>query len=130
MRGPLIPPHSPSGSRPHRLGRVEFFNDCVTAAIEEITSHCPNAFDGVIVGVEDVPTMNATLSGDRVPLSAAIEPTSESKAQIVVFERPLEHRASSRSDLRLIVHRTIVEQLSTLTARPVSDLAGEGFDLD
>lgn len=130
MRGPLVSPQSPSGNRPFRAGRADFFNECVTAAITQITQHCPGAFDGVIVGVEEVPHLNVAWTGDRVPLSAAVEPSRGKKAQIVIFERPLEHRSSSRSDLRLLVHRTIVEQLSTLTARPVSELAGDDFDID
>lgn len=130
MRGPLVSPQSPSGARPGRASRTDFFNDCVTSAIAEITAHCPGAFDGVIVGVEDVPPLNTAWSGDRVPLSAAVEPTRSRKAQIVVFERPLEHRCSSRADLRMLVHHTIVEQLSMLTARPISELAGDDFEID
>nr|WP_231979677.1 metallopeptidase family protein [Tessaracoccus coleopterorum] len=51
------------------------------------------------------------------------------KAQIVIFERPLEHRAGSRSQLRDLVHQTIVEQLSALTGRSIEELGGDpGWD--
>jgi hypothetical protein len=76
------------------------------------------------VGVEDVPLLKTAWSGDRVPMSAALEPSKGRPAQIVIYERPLEHRASNRAALRSLVHRTIVEQLSALTGRPVSDLLG------
>ena len=78
----------------------------------------------MVVGVEDVPLLKTAWSGDRVPMSAALEPSKNRPAQIVIYQRPLEHRASSRSALRSLVHRTIVEQLSALTGRPVSELLG------
>ena len=78
----------------------------------------------MVVGVEDVPLLKTAWSGDRVPMSAALEPSRDRPAQIVIYQRPLEHRASSRSALRSLVHRTIVEQLSALTGRPVSELLG------
>lgn len=113
-----------------RPSRVDFFNDCVTTAMADIAALSPDALDGIIVGVEDVPQLNLTWSGDRVPLSAALEPSRGRKAQIVIYQRPLEHRASSRGQLRRLVHRTIVEQLSTLTGRSIEELTGEDPDWD
>ena len=113
-----------------RPSRVDFFNDCVTTAMADIAALSPDALDGIIVGVEDVPQLNLTWSGERVPLSAALEPSRGRKAQIVIYQRPLEHRASSRGQLRRLVHRTIVEQLSTLTGRSIEELTGEDPDWD
>ena len=113
-----------------RPGRVDFFNDCVTSAMADIASIAPGALNGIVVGVEDVPQLNLTWSGDRVPLSAALEPSRGRRAQIVIYQRPLEHRASSRGELRRLVHRTIVEQLSTLTGRSIDELVGEDPDWD
>lgn len=84
----------------------------------------PTALDGIVVGVEEVPHFNTAWSGDRVPMSAALDPSRGRRAQIVIYERPLEHRASSRGQLRRLVHRTIVEQLSALTGLSISDLTG------
>ena len=113
-----------------RPSRVDVFNDCVTTAMADIAALSPDALDGIIVGVEDVPQLNLTWSGERVPLSAALEPSRGRKAQIVIYQRPLEHRASSRGQLRRLVHRTIVEQLSTLTGRSIEELTGEDPDWD
>lgn len=96
----------------------------------DIASVAPGALNGIVVGVEDVPQLNLTWSGDRVPLSAALEPSRGRRAQIVIYQRPLEHRASSRGELRRLVHRTIVEQLSTLTGRSIDELVGEDPDWD
>ena len=113
-----------------RPSRVDYFNDCVTSAMADIAAVSPDALNGIVVGVEDVPHLNISWKGERVPLSAALEPNRGRKAQIVIYQRPLEHRASSRGQLRRLVHRTIVEQLSTLTGRSLEELAGEDPDWD
>ena len=126
MHGPVALPESNNRKtvplRP--LSRVEYFNQCVKQALATIAEVDPHALDGMVVGVEDVPLLKTAWSGDRVPMSAALEPSKNRPAQIVIYQRPLEHRASSRSALRSLVHRTIVEQLSALTGRPVSELLG------
>ena len=45
---------------------------------------------------------------------------------MVVYRRPLEHRAASRRGLRILVYRTIVEQLSALTGRSVDEIDPDG----
>ena len=126
MHGPVALPDSNNRKtvplRP--LSRVEYFNQCVKQALATIAEVDPHAPDGMVVGVEDVTLLKTAWSGDRVPMSAALEPSKNRPAQIVIYQRPLEHRASSRSALRSLVHRTIVEQLSALTGRPVSELLG------
>lgn len=130
MHGPVALPDSNNRKtvplRP--LSRVEYFNQCVKQALATIAEVDPHALDGMVVGVEDVPLLKTAWSGDRVPMSAALEPSKNRPAQIVIYQRPLEHRASSRSALRSLVHRTIVEQLSALTGRPVSELLGLGYE--
>lgn len=126
MRGPLAAP-TPFTGRPVPLrhpSRTDFFNDCVTGATSDIAAVAPDALAGILVGVEDVPHLNTAWSGDRVPLSAALEPGPDRPARIVIFERPLEHRAGSRAELARLVHQTIVEQLSSLTGRSIEELGG------
>lgn len=127
LRGPLALPN-PYGrpARPHRpANRADFFDDSVHAAVDRIATTCPDALVGVTFGIEDVPSLPVSWSGDRVPLAAAVEADAERMAQVVIYRRPLEHRAASRRGLRILVYRTIVEQLSALTGRPVSDLDPE-----
>ena len=65
-----------------------------------------------------------------MPLASAVEATVARPAQVVLYRRPLEHRAASREGLRILVHRTVVEQLSALTGRSVTEIDpdGAGFD--
>ncbi|WP_231980829.1 hypothetical protein [Tessaracoccus coleopterorum] len=75
IRGPLASPN-PFTKHPvplARPSRIAFFNDCVTTAMADIAEVAPDALRDIIVGVEEVPHLNVAWSGDRVPLSAALE---------------------------------------------------------
>lgn len=125
LRGPIALPNALTGrqvSLRRAASRQEVFTDAVTDAIARIAESYPGGLDSVDVGVEEVPYLATMWSGDRVPLAVAVEATSQRPAQIVIYRRPLEHRAASRSDLRDLVHRTLVEQLAALTAQEVSDI--------
>lgn len=127
LRGPLALPN-PYGGRarpPRPAGRSAFFDDAVHAAVDRVAVSCPDALVGVTFGIEDVPDLPVSWAGDRVPLAAAVEADAEQMARVVVYRRPLEHRAASRRGLRILVHRTIVEQLAALTGRPVSDFESD-----
>ena len=108
-----------------RTSRIAYFNECLTDAIAEVLANDAEALEDIVVGIEDVPHLTTRWSGDRVPLSAALEATKTQPVQIVLYERPIEHRASSPSQLKRLVHRTLVEQLSTLTGRSITDLGGD-----
>ncbi|MEL4505221.1 metallopeptidase family protein [Luteococcus sp. H138] len=125
LRGPIALPNALTGKQvPLRRGlsRQEFFHGCVTEGLARIASTYPGGLDGVDVGVEEVPYLATMWSGDRVPLAVCVEATSLRPAQIVIYRRPLEHRAQSRAELRELVHRTLVEQLAALTAQHVRDI--------
>jgi hypothetical protein len=116
-----------AASPPARAGKSEFFADAVQAAVDRISRQCPDALAGVTVGIEDVPLLESAWTGSRVPLAAAVEAVPDRPARVVVFRRPLEHRAASRRGLRILVYRTIVEQLSALTGRSVEEIDPEGL---
>ena len=129
LRGPLVLPNGLTTRRPippRRSGRTAFFDDSVEGAVERVARQCPEALAGIAVGVEDVPAFDPSWSGGRVPLAAALEATSESTAQVVLYRRPLEHRAASRRGLRILVYRTVVEQLSALTGHSVAEIDPDG----
>ncbi len=124
FRGPLALPHEYTG-RPvplkRRPNRAEYFLQCVTQSLERISANDADVLLGIDVGVEDVP-VDASLWDGHIPLAAALESDGVRPAQVVIFRRPLERRALDRADLRSLVHRTVVEQLSTLTGRSVQGL--------
>jgi len=117
-RRPALPP------RPAE--KAAYFAAAVSDAVDRVARQCPDALVGVTFGIEDVPHLATAWSGTEVPLAAALEGDADRLSQIVVYRRPLEHRAASRRGLTILVYRTIVEQLSALTGRPVHELDPDG----
>lgn len=121
IRGPLAAPTSPAQLERGR-NRQDFFSQCVRNAIAAVLAHDPHALDEIVVGVEEVPYLTSRWSGDRVPLSAGLEATRKQRARVVLYERPIEHRANSPASLQELIHRTFIEQLATLSGRSVDEL--------
>ncbi|SMO60962.1 metallopeptidase family protein [Propioniciclava tarda] len=129
LRGRLAWPNPYTGaavSVKTRPDRRSFFAHCVSDALAQITRTCPRALGSVDVGIEDVPTIATSWDPSRVPLAAALSPTVEVNGQIVLFRRPLERRAATRKGLRILVYRTIVEQLASITGISVDEIDPEG----
>ena len=110
--------------------KADFFSETVAEAVERVARQCPDALVGVTFGIEDVPYLTTPWSGDQVPLAAAIDGDADHPSQVVAYRRPLEHRATSRRGLRILVYRTLVEQLAALTGRSVSEIDPEGAGAD
>lgn len=132
LRGPLALPNDyGSAARVSRQrNREAVFTDAVTASVVRIGRQCPEALRSVDIGVEEVPHLPTAWSGNQVPLAAAVEATEDRFAQVVVYRRPLEHRATSPRGLRILVHRTIVEQLAALTGLGPDTIDPEGYGID
>ena len=129
IRGRLAFPNPWTGSPvPLRAkqSRAEYFTLCVHQALAGIADDCPRALVVVDVGIEDVPTIQPSWAPDRVPLAAAVSRTPTANAQIVLYRRPLEHRARTRRGLRILVLRTLVEQLGDVTGIPAEELDPSG----
>lgn len=121
-------PWTGSPLRPRRaLQRADLFDAAVTDSIARIHRHRGTALRGVQFGIEEVPPTQAPWVDNQIPLAAAIEPTGGQPARVVIYRRPLEHRAASSRGLRILVHRTIVEQVSALTGVSVEDLDPTGY---
>lgn len=132
LRGPLAQPndHGPTARVRRTRSREAVFTEAVAASAARISRHCPDALSGVDLGVEEVPHLTTDWSGNQVPLAAAVEASEDHPARVVVYRRPLEHRAATQRGLRILVHRTIVEQLAALTGLLPETLDPEGYGAD
>ena len=133
MRGRLAWPNHYTGAPVplrSRQTKAQFFVMCVHDALAQIQEHCPQALASMDVGIEDVPDVGVGWTQDRVPLAAAVSALPDRNGQVVVFRRPLERRARTRQGLRILVFRTIVEQLSEATGIPVDDIDPDGHRAD
>jgi Zincin-like metallopeptidase len=129
LRGPLALPNALGVRRaqpPHPASKADFFSEAVHDAVDRVGLQCPDVLVGITFGIEDVPHFDVAWSGDQVPLAAALEATANQPGQVVIYRRPLEHRAVSRRGLRILVYRTIVEQLAALTGRSVEEIDPDG----
>lgn len=132
MRGRLALPHPYTGEVVPLAKQVPppaYFTRCVTDALAQIARQCPAALAAMDVGVEDVPTLTQGWV-ERVPLAAAVSATPTKNGQVVVFRRPIERRARTRAGLRILVYRTIVEQLSDATGIALDEIDPSGHRED
>ena len=111
---------------PHPASKADFFSEAVHDAVDRVGLQCPDVLAGITFGIEDVPHLDMAWSSEQVPLAAALDATATQPGQVVIYRRPLEHRAVSRRGLRILVYRTIVEQLSALTGRSVDEIDPDG----
>ncbi len=133
LRGPLALPNPLTGDPVPLRTRAQgaaYFTSCVQQAVARVSAACPRALAGIDVGVEDVPSVVSGWSRDRVPLAAAMGPVPPYHGQVVLYRRPLEHRARTRKGLRILVFRTLVEQLHALTEIPLEEIDPEGWATD
>ena len=127
LRGPLAAPNPLTGApMPLRYATrgVETFTACLRASVARIEVACPRALAGLDVGFEDVPSLTGWV--DQVPLASAFSARPSAggmqNGQIVLYRRPIEHRANTRKELAALVHRTVLEQLSAITGISTDEL--------
>lgn len=129
LRGPLARPRPgiPAVPLNRARNREAFFTDAVAESVARVARRRPEALSRVQIGWEEVPHLEVSWSGSQVPLAAAIEATEDKPARVVIYRRPLELRAATPRGLKILVHRTVIEQLSALTGIGVDDLDPEGY---
>lgn len=72
--------------------------------------------------VEDIPQLPDDWDPGSVPLSSLVRGTGANPSRLVLFRRPLEHRAADRADLEAIVLTVVVEQVAELLGISPSDV--------
>lgn len=112
MRGPGVMPVHP-GTPALRTARQRFDQlvlDVVTPLDEKWQRHL-----GLVeYAVEDTPMLPDDWGDETVPLSSLVRGKGQVPTRLVIFRRPIEHRATSRDDLEALVHTVVVEQLAEL----------------
>lgn len=112
MRGPGVLPAVP-GTPALRTARQRFDQlvlDVVTPLDEKWQRHL-----GLVeYAVEDAPMLPDDWGDDTVPLSSLVRGKGQAPTRLVIFRRPIEHRATSHDELEAMVHTVVVEQLAEL----------------
>ena len=122
MRGPAYGEGAPAGRVPaHRTGR-ERFDQIAMDVMNDVESRWTEQLAPVELAVEDIPVLPHTWVAPRVPLASLVPGTAVTPPRLVLFRRPLEHRAESSADLEALVLTVVVEQLADFLGVPAEDV--------
>ncbi|MEZ0362074.1 metallopeptidase family protein [Mycobacterium sp. pUA109] len=124
MRGPLLPPTVP-GWR----SRAERFDMAVLEAYEPIERRWQQRLAALDIAVDEIPRIAAkdpdsvqwppeVVADGPIPLARLIPAGVDvrgnpTRARIVLFRKPIEHRANDSVDLAELLHEILVAQVAT-----------------
>lgn len=125
MRGPAVLPLTwPAlGHRPPRpRARREVFDRILLDVVTELDERWASHLGLVEYAVEDIPQLPDDWDTARVPLSSLVRGSGSTPTRLVVFRRPLEHRAQDRAELEAIILTVVVEQVAELLGIEPADV--------
>ncbi|MGC5583288.1 metallopeptidase family protein [Ornithinimicrobium sp. W1679] len=116
MRGPLAWPRVPVMTT-----AAARFDEMVLDAAETLERRLGHEL-GVELAVEDVPPSDPAPWEDGVPLGRLFPAERNLAARLVVYRRPVTHRAHDEPELAALVHEVMAEQLARMYGRDPEDL--------
>ncbi|MDZ5621206.1 metallopeptidase family protein [Nocardioides bizhenqiangii] len=122
LRGPAALGHPSVGRPPHPRSRRESFDRLVLDIVTDIDERWSDRLGLVEYAVEDTPQLPDDWESGTVPLSSLIRGSGATPTRLVVFRRPLEHRAADRVELEAMVLTVVVEQVAELLGIPPSEV--------
>ncbi len=119
MRGPAyLPGRLVPDSVPARRSGSERFDSVAVAVMRDIESRWPDELATLELAVEEVPLLPDHWSTDTIPLASYVEAKGIEHPRLVLFRRPIEHRADSRADLEALILTVVVEQVADVLGVP------------
>jgi predicted Zn-dependent protease with MMP-like domain len=112
MRGPGVLPRVPG--TPELPTKRERFDELVLSVVTSVDARWQDRLGLVEYAVEDAPQIPDDWESDQVPLSSLVRGSGATPTRLVVFRRPIEHRAETRADLEALVLTVVVEQVAEL----------------
>ena len=120
MRGPRIVPDDPW--QPVLATARERFDRLVVDIVADIDDRWQSRLGLVEYAVEDAPQVPDDWATDTVPLASLVRGSGTTPTRLVLFRRPIEHRAESRADLEALVLTVVVEQVAELLGIDAADV--------
>jgi predicted Zn-dependent protease with MMP-like domain len=112
MRGPGVLPRVPG--TPELPTKRERFDELVLDVVTSVDGRWQDRLGLVEYAVEDTPQIPDDWESGHVPLSSLVRGSGATPTRLVLFRRPIEHRAESRADLEALVLTVVVEQVAEL----------------
>jgi hypothetical protein len=122
MRGPEFGPGAPGGRVPAHRSTRERFDQVALDVMSDVESRWTEELAPVELAVEDIPVLPRTWVAPRVPLASLVPATRTTPPRLVLYRRPIEHRAETRVDLEALVLTVVVEQLADYLGVPAEDV--------
>lgn len=128
MRGPAFGPSSlaPDGV-PARRTDAERFDTIALRVMRAVVSRWVAQLGTVELAVEEVPVIGKDWNSATVPLAAYVDRTATTAPRLVLFRRPLEHRAETSFELEALLLTVVVEQFAEVLGIPAEDVH-PGYD--
>lgn len=117
LPGPL----SPQGTR-YPARAAQRFDDLVLALVRPLQTRWADELRDVEFAVEETPLLPSDWDPVAVPLATLVPSTPGTPARIVLFRRPIEHRAATREEMSGLVLALLVEQVAELLDRDPADI--------
>ena len=114
--------HPAVGRPPYPRSRRESFDRLVLDIISDLDERWSDRLGLVEYAVEDTPQLPDDWEPGTVPLSSLVRGSGATPTRLVVFRRPLEHRAADRMELEAMVLTVVVEQVAELLGIAPSDV--------
>lgn len=127
MRGPAFgdAPLVPGGV-PARRTRAEHFDDLALRVMRIVVAPWLDRLGDVELAVEEVPVLPAGWADGSVPLASYVEATQRgnqsTRPRLVLFRRPLEHRAEGPLELETLLLTVLVEQVAEVLGIPAEEV--------
>jgi hypothetical protein len=87
-----------------------------------VVARWPDRLGDVDLAVEEVPVLPTGWSERTVPLASYVDRSTTSAPRLVLFRRPLEHRAETLLDLESLLLTVVVEQFAEVLGIPPEDV--------
>jgi len=125
MRGPAVLPGplTPRGVPRTRTPKADF-DAMVLAVVQDLEERWHAELGLVEFAVEETPLVPDDWDSEVVPLASLVRGSGASPTRLVLFRRPIELRAESRTELSAMVLTVLVEQVSELIGRPPEEIDG------